>query len=67
MSNCKFCGKEIVWIKEGRRSKAIDIDGGVHSCEEMKSSLKSFKKIDRSEVDADLIAQYEKAINEKKK
>ncbi len=66
MARCKFCNREITWIKEGRRSKPIDSDGGAHSCEEMKNSMKSIKKIERTDIDPDILKQYEQAINTKK-
>jgi len=65
MAKCKFCSREITWMKEGGRNRPVDGDGGVHSCEEMKNSMKSIKKIERTEIDADLLKMYENAINEK--
>ncbi len=67
MSKCKFCGKEIVWLKDGRKNIAVEPDGAKHSCEEMKNARKSFKKIQPNEMDPEIIAQYEKAMNEKNK
>ncbi|MCK6596105.1 MAG: hypothetical protein L6Q33_12975 [Bacteriovoracaceae bacterium] len=66
MAKCKFCNKEITWLKDGRRSKPIDSDGGVHSCDEMKNSLNSMKKIERTDIDPDILKEYENAINNKK-
>ena len=63
MARCKFCNKEITWIKEGRRNRAIDGDGGLHSCEEMKKSMQSIKTIETKDIDAEVIKQYETAIN----
>ncbi len=65
MAKCKFCSKEITWLKDGRRSKPIDADGGVHACDEMKASMKSMKKIERTDIDPDILKQYENAINAK--
>ncbi len=65
MARCKFCSREITWMKEGGRNRPINGDGGIHSCDEMKNSLKSMKNIERTDIDADLIKLYEKAINEK--
>lgn len=65
MAKCKFCNREITWMKEGGRNRPIDSDGGIHSCEEMKNSMKSMKKIERTDIDADLLKMYENAINEK--
>ena len=65
MARCKFCSREITWMKEGGRNLPINGDGGIHSCDEMKNSLKSMKNIERTDIDADLLKLYEKAINEK--
>lgn len=65
MARCKFCNKEITWLRDGRRSKPIDGDGGVHSCDEMKDSMKSIKKYEVNDIDPDLLKQYESAINNK--
>lgn len=65
MARCKFCSKEITWIKEGGRNRPINGDGGIHSCDEMKASMKSIKSIDVKEIDADVLKLYEQAINTK--
>jgi len=65
MAKCKFCGKEITWMKEGRKNRPIDSDGGIHSCEEMKNSMKSMKTLNMSEIDPEILKQYESSINEK--
>lgn len=65
MARCKFCNKEITWIKEGGRNRPLNGDGGIHSCEEMKNSLKSIKSLDKTDIDADILRQYESAINSK--
>lgn len=67
MAKCKFCAKEITWMKDGRRSKPIDADGGVHACDEMKKSMNSIKKIERTDIDPEILKQYENAINQQKK
>ncbi len=66
MSSCKFCGNEIMWTKEGRRNVPVNPDGTTHSCEEMKSSIKSLKTIERGGLSPEEIAKYESAINTKK-
>jgi len=63
MARCKFCNNEITWMKEGGRNRPINGDGGIHSCEEMKNSMKSIKSIPASEIDVDILKQYEAAIN----
>ena len=54
-------------MKDGRRSKPIDADGGVHACDEMKKSMNSIKKIERTDIDPEILKQYENAINQQKK
>lgn len=63
MARCKFCTKEITWMKEGGRNKPINSDGGVHSCDEMKTSMKSIKSLEKTEIDSDILKMYEQAIN----
>ncbi len=65
MARCKFCSKEITWMKEGGRNRPINSDGGVHACDEMKNSMKTIKSIDRTDIDSDILRLYETAINEK--
>lgn len=67
MSNCKFCGKEIMWMKEGRKNMAINSDGTTHKCDEMKNARSSLKKISPTDIDPDVIAEYEKQMNLQKK
>jgi hypothetical protein len=52
-------------MKEGGRNRPVDGDGGIHSCEEMKNSMKSIKSIEKTELDSDILKQYEMAINTK--
>lgn len=63
MASCKFCNKEITWMKEGRKNVPVEFDGAVHRCEEMTTSLKSVKQIDREALSDDLIKQYEQGMN----
>jgi hypothetical protein len=63
MARCKFCTKEITWMKEGGRNKPINSDGGIHSCDEMKNSMKSIKSLEKTEIDSDILKMYEQAIN----
>lgn len=66
MSSCKYCGKEITWLQEGRKKVPVEIDGLVHECEEYKKARKSFKKISVGEIDPEILKQYEDAMNKKK-
>ncbi len=65
MARCKFCSKEITWMKESGRNRPINGDGGLHACEEMKSSMKTIKSIERTDIDLDILRLYETAINDK--
>lgn len=67
MANCKFCRREITWIKEGRKNVPIESDGGVHKCDEMIQSMKSIKKMDRTSISEEEIRKYEESINSAKK
>jgi len=66
MAHCRYCGKEITWLKEGRRSIPVEGDGGKHECEEYANSKNSLRKMDRSNLDPEIIRQYEEALNKKK-
>jgi len=63
MAKCKFCNKEIVWTKEGRKNVPINDDGSTHRCDEMKKTIDSTKSIIRSDLSQDEISKYEQAIN----
>lgn len=65
MAKCKFCNKDITWMKEGRRNRAIDSDGGIHACEEMKKTMESTRTVNVSEIDPEILKRYEQSINEK--
>jgi len=67
MANCKFCGEEITWMKEGSKNVPIESDGSLHRCQEMKDSVKSLKKMDRNSLSEEEIKQYEQSINKPKK
>ncbi len=67
MAKCKFCLKEITWMKDGRKNVPVDQDGGIHSCEEMKKSRSSLKSISVTTLSPEEIAKYEKGINDKVK
>lgn len=64
MANCKFCGKEIHWMKEGRKNVPAEMDGAKHECEEGSKAFKSAKTIEVSSLTPEQIAEYEKGIND---
>lgn len=63
MAKCKFCGKEIMWTKEGRKNVPVEGDGGLHRCDEMLGAMKSIKSIERESLSSEEIKKYEEAIN----
>ena len=63
MPFCKFCNSEIMWIKDGRKNVPINMDASKHQCEQMKNSIRSVKKFDRSSLSPEEIAKYENLIN----
>lgn len=63
MANCKFCQKEITWLKEGYKNIPVEGDGTRHSCDKMQNALKSTRTIERTSLSAEEIAQYEQSIN----
>lgn len=65
MARCKFCNKEITWMKEGRKNVPVESDGTSHMCEEMINSRKSTKSVNLTDIDPDILKQYEQAINDK--
>lgn len=67
MASCRYCGKEITWMKDGRKNVPVEGDGAVHRCENMINARNSFRKITPTEIDPELLKQYENAINEKAK
>jgi len=66
MAKCKFCGKDISWLKEGRKFSAIEGDGTTHKCDQMMNSLKSIRQMERTSLSPEEIKKYEEAINKKK-
>lgn len=67
MAVCKFCRKDIVWMKEGRKNVPVNGDGSVHRCEEMQKTLKSIRQIDINTLSQEEIQKYEEGINKRSK
>ena len=65
VAKCKYCQKEITWVKEGRKNVPLEHDGGVHRCVERENAMKSYKRLEVNNVSSDEIAKYEQAINKK--
>lgn len=70
MANCRYCGKEITWLKDGRKNIPVENDGGEHKCEEYAKTRGSLRKIEPGEMDPEILKQYQenlkKARNKKK-
>ena len=66
MSKCRYCQKDITWMKDGRKNVPVENDGAIHHCEVRKNSIDSLVKKDRSNLSEDEIRKYEQAINKKK-
>ena len=67
MAGCRYCGKTITWMKEGRKNVPVEHDGAVHRCEAMINAKDSFRKVEVKELDPDLIKQYEQNMNDEAK
>jgi hypothetical protein len=59
MAKCKYCSKDIVWMQEGRKKVPVEIDGIKHECDEFKNSVKSARSVEITDVDPDILAQYQ--------
>ncbi len=64
MARCKFCGKNISWLKDGRKFIPLEDDGTTHDCEEKKNSMNSIKSMSSSSLTPEEIAAYEAGINQ---
>ncbi len=67
MAKCKFCGKEIFWMKEGKKNVPVEMDGAAHECKEWQDTVGSIRVLDKNSIDNDIIKQYEQQINQQKK
>lgn len=65
MAKCKFCSKEISWLKDGRKFQPIEGDGAVHKCEQMLNSMRSIRSMEPTSLSPEEIKKYEEAINNK--
>ncbi len=67
MSKCKYCGTEVVWMKEGKKNVPVETDGSPHKCELYSKMRGSIKKMERGTLSPEEIAKYEQGINKPKK
>lgn len=65
MAKCKYCQKEVTWMKEGRKNVPVEGDGGIHKCEQMVKMRTSLKKLEVTSLSPEEIAKYEQGINDK--
>lgn len=67
MATCKYCSKSITWMKEGRKNIPVEDDGSVHECEQFKEMRRSAKKLAPSEIDPEILKQYQENMLKKLK
>ncbi|MBG59604.1 MAG: hypothetical protein CMJ16_04000 [Peredibacter sp.] len=67
MATCKYCGKNVTWLKEGRKNVPVEDDGGIHECEQYKNVRRSAKKLTPNEIDPEILKQYQENMNKKLK
>lgn len=63
MSKCRYCGTEITWMKEGRKNIPVENDGAKHECEAFKSARNSLKKMKPTDLDPEILKQYQDQMN----
>lgn len=63
MSRCKYCNTEITWLKEGRKNVPVESDGARHECESFKQARKSLKTIKPSDIDPEVLRQYQENMD----
>jgi len=66
MATCKYCSKEVTWMKEGKKNVPVEGDGTIHECDNYKASRKSIKVMGPGEVDPEILKQYEQSMNQQK-
>lgn len=63
MAQCKFCGTDITWMKDGRKNVPVEIDGAKHECENFKNARSSYREIKPNEIDPDILKEYQDRMN----
>ena len=63
MANCKFCGTEVTWVKEGRKNVPVENDGAKHECSQFKNSRDSIRKLAPTDIDPEILKQYQENMN----
>ncbi len=67
MATCKYCGKSVTWLKEGRKNVPVEDDGAVHQCEQYQKTRRSARSMDPSEIDPEILKQYQENMKNKLK
>ena len=63
MSKCKYCNTDITWLKEGRKSVPVESDGAKHECENFTKARNSLKSMKPTDLDPDILKQYQENMN----
>lgn len=67
MATCKYCGKSVTWLKEGRKNVPVEDDGAIHQCEQYQNVRRSARSMDPSEIDPEILKQYQENMKKKLK
>ena len=67
MAKCKYCGKDITWMKDGRKNVPVENDGTTHECTEYRNTRGSLREVQVSDIDPEILKQYQESINKKNK
>ena len=59
MARCKYCGKDIIWLQEGKKKVPVENDGIKHECDEFKNSTNSLKTVELNHIDPEILKQYQ--------
>lgn len=59
MSKCRYCSKEITWLKDGRKNVPVESNGATHECENYLKAKNSYRKIEPEELDPAILKQYQ--------
>ena len=64
MAKCRYCGKEVTWMKDGRKNVPVESDGATHMCENYLKAKSSFKEYSPQDIDPEVLKQYQDRMNE---
>ncbi|MBL7666298.1 MAG: hypothetical protein JNM93_14280 [Bacteriovoracaceae bacterium] len=66
MANCKYCSKEITWMKDGHKNVPVESDGGIHKCEKFIKSMNSYREIDPKSLSEAELKRLRDGLKKKK-